>query len=99
MSSRSSGRHRKSRMSSRRTLTVVTGAAGVVVAVTTGAVPVTLVPPDRPATPAPGQGRSSDPRPAPRRVTRADRAVAALVGDVKLSGASHPAAAALTSRP
>ena len=65
MSSRSSGRHRKSRMSSRRTLTVVTGAAGVVVAVTTGDVPVTLVPPDRPATPAPGQGRSSDPSSSP----------------------------------
>lgn len=45
MSRRSTGRHRKSRMPSRRTLSVVTGAAGLVVAVTTGAVPVPLVSP------------------------------------------------------
>ena len=45
MSRRSSGRHRKSRMPSRRTLSVVTGAAGLVVAVTTGAIPVPLVSP------------------------------------------------------
>jgi hypothetical protein len=45
VSRRSSGRHRKSRLPSRRTLSVVTGVAGLVVAVTTGAVPVPLVSP------------------------------------------------------
>ena len=53
MSSRFAGRHRKSRMPSRRTLSAVTGVAAVVVAVTTGAVPLPFV--------APGGARGADP--------------------------------------
>jgi hypothetical protein len=57
VSRRSSGRHRKSHIPSRRTLTVVTGAAGVVVAVTTGAGPLPLV--------SPGEAHESDARAEP----------------------------------
>jgi hypothetical protein len=48
VSRRCTGRHRKPRMPSRRTLSVVTGAAGLVVAVTSGAVPLPLESPGDP---------------------------------------------------